>query len=262
MGGLEPDGTFELSDCVDFRPSVGQIFAKSTFKTDLQHNVASPLDLSDTTNGARYSPFSYDLGRSFASSRTNITLSSASAVDSPVHGSSVTGAISFYVGRIDKVFMHKTGQMMVATGIPSLTPTKPKGIDDAIEMFELRLPPYTNSLKDIRVRSHDHRRFTMKDIGKINNRVTNLERITALSLLEKDTQTKQILDADGFDRFKSGFLVDNFRGHRVGDVNHPDYNVSIDAKLGAMRPKSYSQFFDIELDTNCLLYTSPSPRDS
>ena len=250
LGGLEPDGTFELSDCVDFRPSVGQIFAKSTFKTDLQHNVASPLDLSDTTNGARYSPFSYDLGRSFASSRTNITLSSASAVDSPVHGSSVTGAISFYVGRIDKVFMHKTGQMMVSTGIPSLTPTKPKGIDDAIEMFELRLPPYTNSLKDIRVRSHDHRRFTMKDIGKINNRVTNLERITALSLLEKDTQTKQILDADGFDRFKSGFLVDNFRGHRVGDVNHPDYNVSIDAKLGAMRPKSYSQFFDIELDTN------------
>ena len=250
LGGLEPDGTFELSDCVDFRPSVGQVFAQSSFKTDSQHNVVSPLDLSDTTNGARYSPLSYDLGRSFAPSRTNISLSSASAVDTPVHGSSVTGAISFYVGRIDKVFMHKTGQFMVSTGIPSLTPTKPKGIDDAIEMFELRLPPYTNSLKDIRVRSHDHRRYTMKDIGKINNRVTNLERITALSLLEKDTQTKQILDADGFDRFKSGFLVDNFRGHRVGDVNHPDYNVSIDAKLGAMRPKSYSQFFDIELDTN------------
>jgi len=249
LGGLEPDGTFELSDCADFRPNCGQVFASSTFKTDLQHNVASPLDLSNTTNGARYSPFSYDEGRSFASSRTNITSANASAVDSPVNGSNMTGAIDFYVGRIDKVFMHKTGQFMVSTGIPSLTPTKPKAIDDAIEMFELRIPPYTNNLKDIRVRSHDHRRYTMKDIGKINNRVTNLERITALSLLEKDTQTKQILDADGFDRFKSGFLVDNFRGHRVGDVNHPDYNVSIDAKLGAMRPKSYSQFFDLDLDT-------------
>ena len=250
LGGLEPDGTFELSDCVDFRPSVGQIFSSSTFKTNLQHNVANPLDLSDTSAGARYTPFAYDDGRSFASARTNISSGNASAVDTPVNGSNMTGAISFYVGRIDKVFMHKTGQFMVSTGIPSLTPTKPKAIDDAIEMFELRIPPYTNNLKDIRVRSHDHRRYTMKDIGKINNRVTNLERITALSLLEKDTQTKQILDADGFDRFKSGFLVDNFRGHRVGDVNHPDYNVSIDAKLGAMRPKSYSQFFDIELDTS------------
>ena len=70
----------------------------------------------------------------------------------------------------------------------------------------------------------------MADIGKINQRVTNLERVTALSLLEKDTQSKQILDADGFDRFKSGFLVDNFRGHKIGDVSHPDYRCSIDTK--------------------------------
>ena len=89
----------------------------------------------------------------------------------------------------------------------------------------------------------------MKDIGKINNRVTNLERVTSLSLLEKDTQTKQILDADGFDRFKSGFLVDNFRGHKIGDVNHPDYRVAIDTKLGVLRPQSYSQFFDMSLNT-------------
>ncbi len=250
LGGLEPDGTFELSDCVDFRPSVGQIFAQSTFANTSQHNVVSPLDLSNTTSGARYAPFGYETGRSFATTRSNISVMNASTPDTPVNGSNMTGAIDFYVGRIDKVFMHKTGQMMVSTGIPSLTPTKPKGIDEAIEMFELRIPPYTNNLKDIRVRSYDHRRYTMKDIGKINNRVTNLERITALSLLEKDTQTKQILDADGFDRFKSGFLVDNFRGHRVGDVSHPDYNVSIDVKLGAMRPKSYSQFFDLDLDTS------------
>ena len=90
----------------------------------------------------------------------------------------------------------------------------------------------------------------MCDIGRIIQRVTTLERLTALSLLEKDTQTKQILDADGFDRFKSGFLVDNFRGHKIGDVTHEDYNVAIDTKLGQLRPKGYSQFFDIELNTS------------
>ena len=71
-------------------------------------------------------------------SRTNISSGNASAVDTPVNGSNMTGAISFYVGRIDKVFLHKTGQFMVSTGIPSLTPTKPTGLDRcAIEMFEL-----------------------------------------------------------------------------------------------------------------------------
>ena len=88
----------------------------------------------------------------------------------------------------------------------------------------------------------------MQDIGKINQRVTNLERVTSLSLLEKDTQTLQVLDADGLDRFKSGFLVDNFRGHKVGDVTHPDYNVAIDTKRGHLRPK-HTQFFDIQLNT-------------
>ena len=33
---------------------------------------------------------------------------------------------------------------------------------------------------------------------------------------------------NGLNRFKSGFIADNFAGHRVGDVLHPDYKASID----------------------------------
>jgi len=249
LGGLEPDGTFELSDCVDFRPNVGQILGTTTFSSDTP-DVSSPIDLSNSTSGAVYSPFSYVDGRSFLSSRSGITATGANAVDTPVNQSSVIGDIDFYVSRIDKVYLHKSGKFQIATGDPALTPTKPKSVDDCIELFEVTIPAYTKSLNDIKVRSKDHRRFTMSDIGKINNRVTNLERITSLSLLEKDVQGKQILDADGFDRFKSGFLVDNFRGHKVGDVFHPDYNCSIDGKKGHLRPKSFQQFFDVSLDTS------------
>ena len=241
LGGLEPDGTFELSDAVDCRPVVADVIGTSGFESATM-NPTSPVDISDSGSGITVSPFKYE-SRDFSSSN------GAVAQDTPVPGSSIVGDISFYVGRIDKVFLHKSGAFQISSGIPSLTPTKPNAVDDSIELFEIKIPAYTNKLKDIRVRTQDHRRFTMKDIGKINNRVTNLERITSLSLLERDTQTKQILDADGFDRFKSGFLVDNFRGHRVGDVNHPDYQVAIDTKLGAMRPKSYSQFFDIEFNS-------------
>jgi len=251
LGGLEPDGTFELSDSVDFRPIVGQVLGNSSFGTDNNQNPSTATDLSDEAGqGARYSPFAYEDGRSFLGTRTNISSTGANHVDTPVSGSSVIGDIEFYVGRIDKIFLHKSGIFQTATGNPALSPTKPKALDDSIELFEVSIPPYTNKLSQIKIRSQDHRRYTMKDIGKINNRVTNLERITSLSLLEKDTQSKQILDADGFDRYKSGFLVDNFRGHKIGDVNHPDYKCSIDTKMGMLRPQSYQQFFDIGLNTN------------
>ena len=250
LGGLEPDGTYELSDALDFRPVVGQILGTTTFGSNNTQDPTSPIDLSNSTSGAVFAPFGYSTGRNFESSRSGITSTAANAVDTPVSGSAFVGDISFYVGRIDKVFLHKSGMFQISVGTPALSPTKPKAIDDAIELFEIQLPAYTKNVKSIKVRSQDHRRFTMKDISRISNRVTNLERVTSLSLLERDTQTKQILDADGFDRFKSGFLVDNFRGHRVGDVNHPDYECAIDAKLGACRPQSYSQFFDITLNTN------------
>jgi hypothetical protein len=246
LGGLEPDGTYELSDALDFRPVVGQLY-----DIDLSTNP-DLSSVSDISTAIEYAPFSYEKGRSYLSSRDKESTNTGYNYDTnpslpgtPVTGSSVQGDIEFYVGRIDKLFLHKSGKFQISSGEPALSPTKPKGVDGAIEMFELTIPPFTKNLKNIRVRSQDHRRFTMKDIGKINQRVTNLERVTSLSLLEKDTQTKQILDGDGFDRFKSGFLVDNFRGHRVGDVNHPDYKNSVDSQLGVLRPQSYSQFFDI-----------------
>ena len=41
------------------------------------------------------------------------------------------------------------------------------------------------------------------------------------------------------DRFKSGFLVDNFSGHSIGDVQHPDYRVAIDMEEQELRPKYF-----------------------
>ena len=48
-----------------------------------------------------------------------------------------------------------------------------------------------------------------------------------MSLLEVAAQTLQIQDADGFDRFKNGFVVDNFTGHSIGDPGNVDYKVSL-----------------------------------
>ena len=56
----------------------------------------------------------------------------------------------------------------------------------------------------------------MRDIDGIQRRLTQLETAVSLSMLEEKTETLQVLDDEGFDRFKSGFVVDPFKGHGVG----------------------------------------------
>ena len=66
LGGLEPDGTFELSDCLDFRPVVGQIIGTIlTFGTNNSQDPSSPVDISNSTSGAVYAPFGYETGTNF-----------------------------------------------------------------------------------------------------------------------------------------------------------------------------------------------------
>jgi hypothetical protein len=76
----------------------------------------------------------------------------------------------------------------------------------------------------------------MRDIGKLEKRIDNLEYYTSLSLLEQQTETLKVTDSTGLERFKNGFIVDGFAGHNVGDVYNPDYLCSIDMDNSELRP--------------------------
>jgi hypothetical protein len=47
----------------------------------------------------------------------------------------------------------------------------------------------------------------------------------------------EILDVNGNNRFKNGFLVEPFDGHNIGDILDPDYQCSIDMRTSELRPK-------------------------
>jgi hypothetical protein len=53
----------------------------------------------------------------------------------------------------------------------------------------------------------------MRDIGKLEKRIDNIEYYTTLNLLEKQAKELVILDTAGLTRFKNGILVDSFTGH-------------------------------------------------
>ena len=106
-----------------------------------------------------------------------------------------------------------------------------------MQLLELDIPAYTFDPKDVTMTRVKNQRFTMRDIGKLKDRIDNIEYYTALNMLERDAESFEITDSNGLNRFKSGFVVDNFSGHRVGDTGHVDYRCAMDMEQGELRPK-------------------------
>jgi hypothetical protein len=192
---------YDLRDCLDFRPRVDDASTVTSSTQDRQFN--------GTGN---------------------------STVDIVQFNSDITTDLEFYLPRVDKIFLDKDGVFRVLKGASSLNPQIPKGLENAMHLYSIFLNPYTLNTSDLIIKKQDNKRYTMRDIGRLEKRIENVEYYTQLSLLETQAQSLQIQDAEGFDRFKNGFIVDNFTGHGIGDVGNLDYKVSMDMAGGYVRP--------------------------
>ena len=82
--------------------------------------------------------------------------------------------------RIDKLYLDKFGTFIIEKGISSEDPKEPNKNDAVMEIATIKLPPYLYNPSDAILSLVDNRRYTMRDIGLIEDRVQNLERVTSL----------------------------------------------------------------------------------
>ena len=124
----------------------------------------------------------------------------------------------YYLGRIDLVAINRIGEVEIIRGESSRFPQPPVLADDAMEIAQIKLPPYLyNPVSEPQILLRDNRRFTMRDIGKLEDRIENLEDLTSLTMLELSAKTIEVTDANGLDRFKTGFVVSDFRDKSIMD---------------------------------------------
>lgn len=166
-------------------------------------------------------------------------------------------SFSFYLPRIDRIFLSKDGNFQIKYGTPSEKPERPVVVDDAIEIASAFLPAYLYDVRDISFNFLQYKRYQMKDIKKLEDRIKNLEYYTALSLLETDTSNLFIPDSEGLNRFKSGFFVDNFstlipQEEKVFPKN------SIDLNNKELRPQHYTTSIDLQPYSSIVLGEDPS----
>lgn len=154
-----------------------------------------------------------------------------------ISGLGIETDFSYYLARVDKLILTKDRTFEVIEGVPSLFPVQPSDKDNSMSLYSLVLPPYTATTGEIRQGYVDNRRYTMRDIGSLEKRITNLEYYTSLNLLEQAAKNQEIIDdTTGMNRFKNGIMVDPFTGHSIGDVLNDDYHCAIDAQEQEMRP--------------------------
>ena len=207
-------GNVQLKNVIDFRPKVNT----ATIVPGFQDTSSLEVQTSNFTGGGA-------------------VIAATPAPDTNLEYTFKFSQIQ-YLDRIDGIFLNKKGEFIVKEGNSSLNPSKPDPVKDAVPLFYAYIPAYTNTSKDVRVTPVEHRRYTMKDIGKLEKRIERLEYYTTLSILEQQALNMQVKDEIGLDRFKSGFFVDNFESHSVGNLVSADYKCSVDSRQSVLRPQS------------------------
>lgn len=173
------------------------------------------------------------------------------SVIQPDPNSALECSPTFFLSRYDKVIVDAQGDFFILNGVPAINPVIPVTPPSTMCLYELLVPAYTFSARDIITRLVNNRRYTMRDIGEIDEKIKRLEYYTALSLLETSVNEKSIFDGDGA-RFKNGILVDSFNGHAAGDVTNPAYRCSVDRPKQILRPFFRTDAVDLIVDTNTL----------
>lgn len=157
----------------------------------------------------------------------------------PKNNENIIVDIYHYLARSFIICLNSNGEFMTVLGnddrLGSLKyPDTPA---NAMKLYEGYMKPIIEDVKnDVFIKMIDNKRYTMRDIGKLENRIENLEYYTSLSLLENAVSTMDVVDSEGNNRFKNGFIVDDFKSKIVGNIFDNFYRCSIDTKNGIMRP--------------------------
>tara|TARA_B100001564_G_scaffold121475_1_gene101360 strand:- start:25870 stop:33417 length:7548 start_codon:yes stop_codon:yes gene_type:complete len=146
---------------------------------------------------------------------------------------------NYYLGRADRVYLTRDGDIQVTLGAPSSRPELPDVLPGALNIANVFNPPYLYNVKDSRINFVEHKRYQMTDIAKLEKRIKNLEYYTSLNLLEQNTLNTFVADTNGLNRFKSGIFIDNFSSYVPQDVTIGVRN-SIDPVNKVLRPAHYS----------------------
>ena len=228
---------YDLRDCYDFRP----VSANTVTPVLLASVASAPINPTEPSDANRFDS-------------TNKYF--------PTPESSLTGSITYYQGRQDRVVVDEEGEFRIIRGQDDIF-TPPEAPAESLTVNILNIPPYpshpyklsantvryadtnmaserytTRRIKKYRITTLvdekqrerlQPRGYTMEEIGNLERRIESLEYYAQLSLIETEIQKKSIPSSTNTDleRFKFGFFVDSFETTNYSEIDSPAYNAAV-----------------------------------
>ena len=163
----------------------------------------------------------------------------------PAPDSSTELSFDYYLPRIDKLVLTKNKEFRILEGISSPQPVPPDDSDDAMTLYTIYLPPFVSRVSDIRLKYNENKRYTMKDISRIDKRVSQMEYYTALNNIESMAMYDETKYEDGTEKAKFGIIGEGFKNFNIADYQNPDFNVTMDD--GEMMPYIINRPYGLKL---------------
>jgi hypothetical protein len=147
---------------------------------------------------------------------------------------------NYYLPRIDKVCLCKDRVYRVIKGTSSIPPTAPQTTSDDMDLYNIIMKPHIFDIdEDVKFRYIDNKRFTMRQIGEIEDNLDRVEVDSYLETLRNDAFARA--SGMGGKVLESGIFVDDFSGHAYSDVTIKDHNCSMDFTYRGLHPSYTSQ---------------------
>jgi hypothetical protein len=208
-------------------------------------------DLRDTIDFRPYAANTVVYATTIGTADTNpsTTLSfGTSELFTPAPNKEFETDFTYYLPRKDLLMINDLGRFETVTGESTEEPSLPPTPNLGMVIASINIPVYPSLPKiiadqanrteyGVTVLKNNNRRYTMKDISDIDQRVTNLYYYTALNTLELKTKDLLISDTAGNDRFKNGIFVDNFSDLSAADVRNVGYSAAINPSREEITPK-------------------------
>jgi hypothetical protein len=158
-------------------------------------------------------------------------------------GTEVLFDYEYYLPRRDVLTIGADGNFKVIEGEPKERPEYPEYNDnDGLILYNIDIRPYTGLPEDVNMNLINRRRYTMRDIGKLEKRVNRLEYYTNLTMLETKALREDVVDSNGLTRFKTGMFVDIFDKPSARSIDHIS---AVDPKKRELRPAFKTRNFKL-----------------
>ena len=237
---------YNLRDCFDFRPHVDKDGAAD-------YNASTSGSAPHITTAVGTIP----------------TFTSLGAPLIPALSSGITTDIEYYLTRVDTIVCDSYGDLSLVKGTEAQYAIPAKIENDKLAIATVSVPGFPAlSAKDadrqqkreyaIRMTPTGIKNYTMKDLHSLEKKIDNMAYYISLNQLEAETQNLTVLDENGLNRFKNGFVVDPFNDLSLAQIDSPEFKAAVPFNQKILTPALKTFPLDLKYKSNTSSTVFPS----